>query len=34
MDNLEEMDKFLGICNILKLNEKEEIENLNTDYLQ
>ena len=28
MDNLEEMDKFLGKNNLLKLNQKE-IENLN-----
>ena len=28
MDNLEEMDEFLGKCNLPKLNQ-EEIENLN-----
>ena len=27
-DNLEEMDKFLGRCNLPRLNE-EEIENMN-----
>ena len=28
MDNLEEMDKFLGMNNLLRLNQ-EEIENMN-----
>ena len=28
MDNLEEMDKFLERCNLLRLNQ-EEIENMN-----
>ena len=28
MDNLEEMDKFLEKCNLLRLNQKE-IENMN-----
>ena len=30
MDNLEEMDKFFGMNNLLRLNQ-EEIENMNRD---
>ena len=28
MDNLKEMDKFLDVCNFLRLNQ-EEVENMN-----
>ena len=32
LDNLEEIDKFLEICNLLTMNQKE-IENLNKLFL-